>query len=141
MRHSLIAQLGQPSSCDSRSSNTTQVCKCGDSVGQLVECDPVTLNVSLLMGNCMTYDIETEMAYLAACPFKPLHKLDSYLPLPQNVSKLNEFVCSPFNRQGLVCSECKPGYGPSVYTYNLQCSNVLAYTTVGHSTFSSNFFQ
>ena len=110
-----------PSSGDSRSSNTTQVCKCGDSVGQLVECDPVTLNVSLLMGNCMTYDIETEMAYLAACPFKPLHKLDSYLPLPQNVSKLNEFVCSPFNRQGLVCSECKPGYGPSVYTYNLQC--------------------
>ena len=105
------------------SPNKTQEpdCKCGDSVGGQVQCDKDTLNVSLLMGDCMTYDSKEDMAYLAACPFQLQQKYDIYSPLPQNVSELNDFVCSPYNRQGIVCSECKPGYGPSVFTHNLQC--------------------
>ena len=103
------------------SKNTTQqMCKCGDSIGELVQCTE-DLNVSVLMGNCMTYDAEAEMAYLAACPFVPQQKYDIYSPVPRNVSKLNDFVCSPYNRQGIICSECKHGYGPSVYTHNLKC--------------------
>ena len=96
-------------------------CRCGDSVGQVVECDAVSLNVSLLMGNCMTYDNGTGRFNLASCPFKSRHESDVYTPLPRNVSELNDFICSPYNREGIVCSTCKPGYGPSVFTHNLEC--------------------
>lgn len=101
------------------SPNKTQVCKCGNSIGGVVHCDPG--NVSLLMGYCMTYDEEEGMAYLAACPFGVRDESEMYSLLPQNVSKLNDFTCSPYNREGIVCSECKTGYGPSVFTQNLEC--------------------
>ena len=104
----------------SHSNTSDQVCHCGDSVGGQVVCDK-DLNVSVLMGYCMTYDAEPEMAYLSACPFRLQHNYDIYTPVPRNVSQLNDFMCSPYNRQGMVCSECKPGYGPSVYTLNLKC--------------------
>lgn len=104
------------------SSNTTQQgCKCGSSVGQVVYCNETNLKVSLLMGYCMTYNDETEMAYVADCPLKLHHNYNLYTPLPSNVSELNNFVCSAYNRQGMVCSECKPRHGPSVYTHNLNC--------------------
>lgn len=103
------------------SPNKTQGCKCGDSIDGQVNCDPVTKNVSLLMGNCMTYDAQEGMAYLAACPFGLRDESEIYSPLPYNVSKLNDFTCSPYNRKGIVCSECKAGYGPSVFTNNLEC--------------------
>lgn len=103
------------------SSNKTQDCKCGDSIDGQVNCDPVTKNVSLLMGNCMTYNAQEGMAYLAACPFGLRDESEIYSPLPHNVSKLNDFTCSPYNREGMVCSECKAGYGPSVFTNNLEC--------------------
>ena len=97
------------------------VCECGSSIGGLVKCDDSDLNVSLLMGHCMTYDEGEEMAYLAACPFRLKGGYDIYTPLPRNASELNDFTCSPYHRHGLVCSQCNPGYGPSVYTHNLQC--------------------
>ena len=103
------------------SSNNTQDCICGDSVGQMVRCDPVSLNVSLLMGNCMSYNNESSKAYVASCPYKTLHLTSIYTSLPRDPSELNDVVCSPLNREGLVCSECKPGHGPSVFTNNLQC--------------------
>ncbi len=35
--------------------------------------------------------------------------------------ELNDAVCGPFNREGLLCSKCKPGYGPPMYSTNLKC--------------------
>ena len=106
---------------DSSSNKSQGGCKCGNSVGDLVKCDSDDLNVSLLMDHCMTFDKEAGMAYLASCPFRLKGRYNMYNPLPRNVSELNDFVCSPYNRHGLVCSQCNSGYGPSVYTNNLQC--------------------
>ncbi len=33
----------------------------------------------------------------------------------------NDLVCGPFNREGLLCSKCKPGYGPAPYANSLKC--------------------
>ena len=30
-------------------------------------------------------------------------------------------MCGPFNRRGLLCGECKDGYGPAVYSLSLEC--------------------
>ncbi len=35
--------------------------------------------------------------------------------------ELNVAVCGPFNREGLLCTECKPGYGPPMHSTNLKC--------------------
>lgn len=34
--------------------------------------------------------------------------------LPNNISRLNDYMCSPLNRKGYMCSECIEGFGPSV---------------------------
>ena len=86
-----------------------------------MNCDSGSLNVSLLMGYCMTYSERDGIAYLAACPFRLKHRYDIYTQVPRNVSELNDFTCSQYNRHGLVCSQCDSGYGPSVFTHNLQC--------------------
>ena len=45
-----------------------------------------------------------------------------YIKLPSNVSSLNEFMCGPLNREGLLCGKCKDGYGTALYSYTLKCS-------------------
>ena len=43
--------------------------------------------------------------------------------LPNNMSELNSFMCTPLNRRGYMCSKCADGYGPSLIgstcTYSL----------------------
>ena len=45
-----------------------------------------------------------------------------YVQLPDNVSELNDYMCAPLNRKGLVCSECIDHFGPSVTSYGYPCS-------------------
>ena len=32
-------------------------------------------------------------------------------------------MCGPYNRRGLLCGECKDGYGPAVYSFDQTCAN------------------
>jgi hypothetical protein len=44
--------------------------------------------------------------------------------LPRNISTLNEYMCTPLNRKGYMCSECIEGFGPSMmssYTADIMC--------------------
>ena len=43
--------------------------------------------------------------------------------LPINLSQLNDYMCGPLNRKGLVCSECADGFGPSVTSFGYRCVN------------------
>ena len=107
--------------------NNTQDCVCGNSLGQIVKCDYLTRNVSLLKGYCMTYDNETGQEYVASCPYQIEGNYKVLIPLPQNPLELNHFMCSPFNRRNVVCSKCLPGYGPSVFTHDLRCFKCSGY--------------
>ena len=33
----------------------------------------------------------------------------------------NSIICSEFNRRGIICGQCKDGYGPAVYSFSLKC--------------------
>ena len=37
------------------------------------------------------------------------------------LTDLNQIICDPYNREGVLCSQCKPGYGPAVYAFSLMC--------------------
>ena len=80
-------------------------------------------------GYCMTYNESDEITSLGWCLSFLVHNRNVseknllYLQLPKNVSELNDYMCTPMNRKGLVCSECIDGFGPSVFSYGFQCTN------------------
>ena len=45
--------------------------------------------------------------------------------LPKNCQQIllswQSFFCGDYNREGPLCSKCKPGYGPAVYAFSLMC--------------------
>ena len=50
--------------------------------------------------------------------------LPNYYSLPARLSltELTNFTCGEYNREGWLCSKCKPGYGPAVYAFSLICA-------------------
>ena len=106
--------------------NGTMSCVCGDSLGGAVQCAQNS-NVSLFFEYCMTYDEVNNSMACNDCPYH-YHTPDVkglYVTLPQNVCDLNEFMCGELNRTGLLCSHCKPGLGPAVFSYTLPCLKCL----------------
>ena len=75
---------------------------------------------------CMTYGEESGTSTVSYCPYFTLqgHNISGQglINLPDNISELNEYMCGPMNRKGIVCSECIDGYGPSVTSLKFQCS-------------------
>ncbi len=101
-------------------SDDSEKCVCGDTVayGNEIKCLPGE-RVSILIGNYMTYTNNKTIAGKA--PFIIDSTNTTYILLPKNVSELNEFMCGPMNRTGLLCSQCKTGFSNSVLSYQRQC--------------------
>ena len=103
-------------------------CVCADWPDGIITCDEDSLNASILIGYCMTYDNETEEVRVGFCRQNFFRK-DSfkfYYPLPTEVSVLNDRVCGPSNREGLLCGECQDGFAvPPLFTINcINCTSV-----------------
>ena len=88
-------------------------------------------SVCIQAGTCITYDSDNYVK-IGLCPYFPpgyQNITTCKLPLaymyqiPSNTSlgELNSIICGPYNREGLLCSQCKPGYGPAVYAFSLMC--------------------
>ena len=72
----------------------------------------------LTAGYCATYNNYTKLISILECTFFQPNgynytSKESVL-LPRNLNQLNDYMCGPLNRKGLVCSECADGFGPSV---------------------------
>ena len=81
---------------------------------------------SLNFGYCATFDganlsIGRCDAYFEPSSYNITTPL--YISLPIDLNKLNESMCGPLNRKGLLCSECADGFGISVTTYGYECTN------------------
>ena len=81
----------------------------------------------LRLGYCATYDAVSKLLSIADCPYSQSSgyemTTDGYIRLPRNLSQLNEYMCAPLNRKGIVCSECADGFGPSVTSFGYKCAN------------------
>ena len=81
----------------------------------------------LRYGECATFSEDSNLIPMSTCQyFEP----DSYnmtsskhILLPRNLSQLNDYMCGPLNRKGLVCSECADGFCPSVTSFRHRCVN------------------
>ena len=105
----------------------TQRCECfrSPSIDNIVIC--TEQGALLRYGNCMTYE-KGIGTFVGPCQSFEIdgHNISESFPrfitLPDNVSELNDYMCGPMNRKGLVCSECVEGFGPSVTSFGFSCS-------------------
>ena len=89
-------------------------------------------HVYLQAGMCLTqYNSSfATVAVLGFCSYFSSSILWLYAPfstyysLPSNrtLTEHSKLTCGPYNREGLLCSKCKPGYGPAVYSFSLMCA-------------------
>ena len=103
-------------------SNITQRCECGVSV-RGVNCYQQAMEVEIRFSYCATFSGQEGLFYAGRCPysykFNDSNELHSLLPSDPDL--LNEAMCGPYNRKGLLCGECIDGYGPGVYTHDRKC--------------------
>ena len=97
-------------------------CKCADTEGIL--CLP-SGQALVEAGYCVTYDEVQDLKQLGRCVYNnafkdKIHKL-LYHSLPGNVSELDDVMCGPFNRTGMLCGKCKDGYYPLVNSLDVNC--------------------
>jgi len=105
--------------------DTTQECSCGPTFDGEIQCKQATKEVCLNLQYCMTYDSRRKCAVIGECPFSALQKSDysdSQVLLPGNNLIVNNSFCGRVNREGLLCSKCKPGYGPPMFLYGVKCT-------------------
>ena len=84
--------------------------------------------IAIAIGKCISFDMSSGIRYEGVCPYSfrfdpKSYYLDrnsgsNYLVIV-NVSScsiVNEVMCGQLNRDGLLCSKCKVGYGPALYS-------------------------
>ena len=82
-------------------------------------------------GQCVSYNANDslKMTAIGQCPYIPqniswCHNiLIGFYGISSNYSlaELTDLTCGAYNREGLLCTSCKPGYGPAVYAFSLMC--------------------
>ena len=77
----------------------------------------------------LTYDSEQKVVSATKARYKFLsgYNITSdghHLLLPNEVSKLNEYICGPMNREDYMCGKCKTGFGPAVMLQSMPCADV-----------------
>ena len=101
--------------------NATVQCECGS----LLSCGSDSNQVKIRIDQCATSSGQEDDYYISTCPFT--YTVNStnrmYSEMPSNASQLDEVMCSPYNGRGLLCGECKDGYGPAVYSFYQMCAN------------------
>ena len=119
---SLCSELATDTSCPTWHyyNNATGQCECGfwlfcSSDGK----------VEIGLDKCATSSGQEDDYYISNYPFR--HTVNStsrlYSEMPSNASQLDEVMCGPYNRRGLLCGECKEGYCPVVHSFDQTCAN------------------
>ena len=125
--------------------NSSEDCRCGDSLKSIVTCSMSPYRLSVLHCYCMTYNIKIDQVTVGECLLKCYllsSRVSEKIPIHvNNCRALNSDVCGSFNRDGHLCGDCMEGYGPPVYSFSLECvecskedfrSNLIKYITIAY---------
>lgn len=112
--------------------NGSSECSCADTVGGVVRCADDDQIASVVRCYCITFDPDERLS-VSPCLFtcSVTGGMD-FVPLPMNVSEVNDAVCGRFNRKGALCGQCIEGHEVTAFSINLECvpcmdSNWLQY--------------
>ena len=99
--------------------HSTQQCHCGFGLS----CS--SNKVEIRDGVCATSAGEGDQYYIGGCPFR--HTVNNtnriYSEMPADPDLLDDVMCGPYNRKGLLCGRCIDGYGPTAHILDLRCAN------------------
>ena len=99
--------------------NTTRSCHCGS--GLVCTKD----GVEIQDGVCATSAGDGDQYYVGHCPFR--HTVNNtnrmHSMMPSDPGLLDDVMCGPYNRKGLLCGECINGYGPTANLLEWACAN------------------
>ena len=100
-------------------------CECGQLSGVNVHCNQQERKAEIADGFCATSTEQEGLYYAGNCPFRHTgNKTDRmYSELHRDPDLLNDTMCGPYNRKGLLCGRCIDGYGPAVYSLDMKCVN------------------
>ena len=104
-------------------------CVFGDYLQGIMKEDIHTMQTSVQHLYCLTTSSYSNMnnTVVGGCLFSLVHILSFYLPLPCNITKLNDYTCAGLNREGQLCGRCQDRFAPPVYSYSMQCVNCTDY--------------
>ena len=110
--------------------NTSQQCECGKHV-RGIQCNQQEEKVEIRHGHCMMYTGQNDLYYAGLCPFVPTQNNTSRMSsvLPSDPDLLNDAMCGPYNREGLLCGRCIDGYGPAVFSFDRKCADCSEHST------------
>ncbi len=83
--------------------------------GKCVTCDPSTC--SAVYGLCnMIFEFGENFTIKDGSNVRVFSRKSA-----SSCQELTTMTCGPFNREGVLCTKCKPGYGPPLYSNSLKC--------------------
>ena len=111
--------------------NTTELCQCGSSLDEVVDCDPQTGSISVMYCYCMTQTEDTNVTVVGSCITMCTSRSAPHSNImneigTREVADLNEQTCGFANRMGQLCGRCIEGHGLPVYSYAISCVNCSA---------------
>ena len=116
--------------------NITEQCECyrSPSTDHIVLCTDE--GALLRNGYCMTYEVgkgtfASRCIYFEVNGHNKSETFPGFITLPDNVSELNDYMCGPMNRKGLVCRECIEEFGLSFFSVTPICTKCSDGTVIG----------
>ena len=107
--------------------NGSSQCECISDDSDAIKCDDKLLRAAAIDCTCVMYDSLHDMiAYrscLVQCGKNKQRNADNaaYYDLPMDVHELNKTACREWNREGMLCGQCREGFYPHAYSYDLSC--------------------
>ena len=102
-------------------SRDNKECECGPDYQKAMKCNSNSNSTLLKFGHCMTYNKTSKLTFVGQCPYNTHNESAFDYPLPKDVLQLNEQMCGPLNRTGLLCSQCQQGLGPASFSPYREC--------------------
>ena len=108
-----------------------ETCQCGWQLGGKVRCNQQEMTAEIADGFCATSTEQEGLYYAGYCPLRHTENNTDrmFSEMPSNPYSLNDTMCGPYNRTGLLCGRCIDGYGPAVYSIDMKCADCSKIST------------
>ena len=132
--YSISAIVNSSSSCPLwfSFSNTSNKCVCDHLKPWGIHCNQKEMKVEIADGYCVTTAEKIGPYYAGDCLFGHTRNKTNrmYSILPSDPDLLNDVICGPYKRKGVLCGRCIDGYGPPTYSFDKKCINCSKYSTL-----------
>ena len=128
----LSSVLASDTSCPTWFYYNNVTCECGYQDTWYIHCNQQERKAEIADGFCATSTEQEGLYYAGRCPFRHTENNTDrvFSELPGDPDLLNDTMCRPYNRKGLLCGRCIDGYGPAVYSLDMKCANCSKISTV-----------